>query len=251
MVKKIIPCLDVKGGRVVKGKKFVDIEDVDDPESLAEYYSKAGADEMYFYDITASNEDRSISKDFVDRVAAKTTIPFGIGGGIATVEDVEDIFNRGATKASINTAAIKNPDFLRQASERFGSERIVLSIDVKKVGENKWNVFLKGGREDSGIDAIQWAREGERLGAGEMVINSIDGDGTKEGYDIELLKEIKKNVNVPIVASGGAGKMEHFLQAIEEADADGVLAASVFHYKEIEIGQLKEYLENNGIEVSI
>lgn len=251
MVKKIIPCLDVKGGRVVKGKKFVDIEDVDDPESLAEYYSKAGADEMYFYDITASNEDRSISKDFVDRVAAKTTIPFGIGGGIATVEDVEDIFNRGATKASINTAAIKNPDFIKEASERFGSDRIVLSIDVKKVGENKWNVFLKGGREDSGIDAIQWAREGERLGAGEMVINSIDGDGTKEGYDIELLKEIKKNVSVPIVASGGAGKMEHFLQAIEEADADGVLAASVFHYKEIEIGQLKEYLENNGIEVSI
>lgn len=251
MVKKIIPCLDVKGGRVVKGKKFVDIEDVDDPESLAEYYSKAGADEMYFYDITASNEDRSISKDFVDRVAAKTTIPFGIGGGIATVEDVEDIFNRGATKASINTAAIKNPDFIKEASERFGSDRIVLSIDVKKVGENKWNVFLKGGREDSGIDAIQWAKEGERLGAGEMVINSIDGDGTKEGYDIELLKEIKKNVSVPIVASGGAGKMEHFLQAIEEADADGVLAASVFHYKEIEIGQLKSYLRNNGIEVSI
>lgn len=248
---KIIPCLDVKGGRVVKGKKFVDIEDVDDPENLAEYYSKAGADEMYFYDITASNEDRSISKDFIDRVAAKTRIPFGIGGGISTIEDIEDIFNRGALKASINTAAIKNPDFIRQASEKFGSERIVLSMDVKKVGKNKWNIFLKGGREDSGIDAIQWAREGERLGAGEMVINSIDGDGTKEGYDIELLKEIKRNVNLPIVASGGAGKMEDFLEAIKEANVDGVLAASVFHYKEINIGGLKSYLKNNGIEVNI
>lgn len=248
---KIIPCLDVKGGRVVKGKKFVDIEDVDDPENLAEYYSKAGADEMYFYDITASNEDRSISKDFIDRVAAKTRIPFGIGGGISTIEDIEDIFNRGALKASINTAAIKNPDFIRQASEKFGSERIVLSMDVKKVGKNIWNIFLKGGREDSGIDAIQWAREGERLGAGEMVINSIDGDGTREGYDIELLKEIKRNVNLPIVASGGAGKMEDFLEAIKEANVDGVLAASVFHYKEISIGELKVYLKNNGIEVNI
>ncbi|NLL81720.1 MAG: imidazole glycerol phosphate synthase subunit HisF [Tissierellia bacterium] len=248
---KIIPCLDVKGGRVVKGKNFVDIEDVDDPENLAEYYSKAGADEMYFYDITASNEDRTISKDFVDRVAAKTTIPFGVGGGISTIEDIEDIFTRGAVKASINSAAIRNPDFIRQASEIFGSDRIVLAMDVKMVGDKKWNVFLKGGREDSGIDAIQWAREGERLGAGEMVINSIDGDGTKEGYDIDLLKEVKKNVNIPIVASGGAGKMEHFLEAIKEAGVDGVLAASVFHYKEIKIGELKEFLKNNGIEVSI
>ena len=160
---------------------------------------------------------------------------------ISTIEDIEDIFTRGAVKASINSAAIRNPDFIRQASEIFGSDRIVLAMDVKMVGDKKWNVFLKGGREDSGIDAIQWAREGERLGAGEMVINSIDGDGTKEGYDIDLLKEVKKNVNIPIVASGGAGKMEHFLEAIKEAGVDGVLAASVFHYKEIKIGELKEF----------
>ncbi len=247
---KIIPCLDVRNGRVVKGKKFMDIEDVDDPEVLAAYYSQAGADEMYFYDITASNEDRSISKDFVDKVAAKTSIPFGIGGGISTIADVEEIFRRGATKASINTGALKNPDFIREASEKFGSDRIVLSVDIKKVGVNQWHVFAKGGREDTGIDAMEWVKKCEALGAGEMVINSIDADGTKDGYDIELLKEIKKHVNVPIVASGGAGKMEDFLEAVEKADADGLLAASVFHFKEIDIGDLKEYLRDHGVEVN-
>lgn len=251
MIRRIVPCLDVKDGRVVKGKKFLDITDVDDPQALAEYYSKSGADEMYFYDITASNEDRRISKEFIDKVAKKTTIPFGVGGGISTIEDIKDIFDRGASKVSINSAAVKNPDFVRLASEKFGSERIVLAMDVKKVGENKWNVFLNGGTADSGIDAIEWAIKTEKLGAGEMVINSIDADGTKEGYDIGLLKAIKKAVNVPIIASGGAGKMEDFLEAIVEADVEGVLAASVFHYKEINIGELKQYLKDNGVEVSL
>ncbi len=251
MIRRIVPCLDVKNGRVVKGKKFVDITDVDDPESLAEYYSNSGADEMYFYDISASTEDRRISKEFIDKVAKKTTIPFGIGGGISTIEDIEDIFNRGASKVSINSAAVKNPEFIKEASERFGSQKIVLAMDVKKVGDNKWNVFLNAGTLDSGVDAIEWAIKTEKLGAGEMVINSIDADGTKEGYDIELLKAIKKNVKVPIIASGGAGKMEDFLEAIVEADVEGVLAASVFHYKEINIGELKQYLKNNGVEVSL
>ncbi|TJX13891.1 imidazole glycerol phosphate synthase subunit HisF [Tissierella creatinini] len=251
MIRRIVPCLDVKNGRVVKGKKFVDITDVDDPESLAEYYSQSGADEMYFYDISASTEDRRISKEFIDKVAQKTTIPFGIGGGISTLEDIEDIFNRGASKVSINSAAVKNPEFIKLASEKFGSQKIVLAMDVKKVGDNKWNVFLNAGTLDSGVDAIEWAIKTEKLGAGEMVINSIDADGTKEGYDIDLLKAIKKNVNVPIIASGGAGKMEDFLEAIVEADVEGVLAASVFHYKEINIGELKQYLKDNGVEVSL
>lgn len=251
MIRRLVPCLDVKDGRVVKGKKFMDITDVDDPENLAEYYSKAGADEMYFYDISASNESRRISKEFIDRVASKCTIPFGIGGGISTVEDVEDVLNRGASKVSINSAAVRNPEFIKSASEKFGSKRIVLAMDVKRVGENKWNVFLNGGTVDSGIDALEWAIRGEKLGAGEMVINNIDADGTKEGYDIELLKAIKKNVSVPIIASGGAGKMEDFLKAIMEADVEGVLAASVFHYKEIDIRELKSYLKDKGIEVSL
>lgn len=248
MKRKIIPCLDVKEGRVVKGKKFMDIIDVDDPQSLAGFYSKAGADELVFYDIIASNESRTISKEFIDKVAKKTTIPFVVGGGISTIEDIEDIFRRGASRASINSAAIKNPEFIREASENFGSERIVLAMDVKKVGEN-WNVFTGGGRIDSGIDAIEWAIKGVELGAGEMVINSIDADGMKNGYDIELLVAIKDKVDVPIIASGGAGKMEDFLEVIIKADVEGVLAASVFHHKEISIEDLKAYLIENGVEV--
>lgn len=248
---KIIPCLDVRNGRVVKGKKFTNITDLDDPEILAEYYSKAGADEICIYDITASNESRSISKNFIDRLTAKISIPFIVGGGLSRIEDLEDIFSRGVGKASINSAAVKNPDFIRLASEKFGSKKIVLAMDVKKVGEKKWNVFTKGGSTDSGIDAIAWAKKMEELGAGQMVINSIDGDGSKEGYDIELLKEIKKNINLPIVASGGAGKLEDFLQVAKEAHVEGLLAASVFHYREIEIRDLKSYLNDNNIEVSL
>ena len=243
---KIIPCLDVKDGRVVKGKQFVAIKDVADPELLAEYYSKAGADEMYFYDITASSEGRRISKAFSDQVAKKVSIPFGVGGGLSCLDDLEDIFARGASKASINTGAIKNPDFLRAASERYGPEKIVLAVDIKKVGDRKWHVFLKGGQEDSGLDAMEWLRRGEALGAGEMVINSIDGDGTKDGYDLDLLQEVKKNVSVTTVASGGAVKREDFLAAAK-LGVDGLLAASVFHYKEIEIGELKKYLQAHGV----
>lgn len=251
MKRRIIACLDVRDGRVVKGKKFKDITDVDDPESLAKYYSDAGADELCFYDISASTESRTISKDFVDRVASKTSIPFMVGGGISTIEDVQDIFKRGASKASINSAAIKNPEFIRKASEVFGSDRIVVAMDVKKVGKNKWHVFTAGGRQDTGIDALEWAQVCVGLGAGELVINSIDSDGMRKGYDIQLLKAIKERVEVPLVASGGAGRMEDFLEAIVEADVEGVLAASVFHYKEIDIGELKSFLKDKGIEVSL
>ena len=184
-------------------------------------------------------------------MAKKISTPFIVGGGLSSLEDLEDIFARGAAKASINSAAVKNPDFIRLASEKFGPEKIVLAMDVKKVGEKKWNVFTKGGSTDSGIDAIAWAKKMEELGAGQMVINSIDGDGSKEGYDIELLKEIKKNINLPIVASGGAGKLEDFLQVAKEAHVEGLLAASVFHYREIEIRDLKSYLNDNNIEVSL
>lgn len=251
MIRRIIPCLDVRDGRVVKGKKFMDITDVDDPENLADYYSKAGADELCFYDISASNESRTISKEFVDKVAEKTSIPFMVGGGISSLEDIENIFERGASKASINSAAIRNPDFIRQASQAFGPGKIVIAMDVKKVGDNKWNVFTGGGRKDSGMDAIEWAIRCEELGAGELVINSIDSDGMKDGYDIELLKTIKDKLGIPIIASGGAGKMEDFLQAIVEADVEGVLAASVFHYKEIDIKDLKTFLKNKGIGVTL
>lgn len=250
MIRRIIACLDVRDGRVVKGKQFTNISDVDNPESLAEYYSKEGADEIYFYDITASNESRLISKDFINRVAGKTTIPFGIGGGISSLEDIREIFNRGASKVSINSSAVKNPELIKLASLKFGMNRIVLAMDVKKVGEGKWNVFLKGGKEDTGLDALQWASQGEKLGVGEMIINSIGADGTKEGYDIELLKAIKSRVNIPVIASGGAGKMEDFLQVIKEADVEGVLAASVFHFREISIPDLKLYLAKNGIGVT-
>ena len=249
MIRKIIPCLDVKEGRVVKGKKFMDITDIDDPQSLAEFYSKEGADELVFYDITASSESRMISKEFIDKLAKKTTIPFVIGGGISSIEDIEDVLRRGASKVSINSAAIKNPEFIREASKKFGSKKIVLAMDVKKVGDS-WNVFTGGGRTDSGMDALEWAIRGVELGAGEMVINSIDADGMKNGYDVELLKAIKEKVNIPIVASGGAGKMEDFLEVVEKADVEGLLAASVFHHKEISIEDLKAYLRGNGIEVN-
>ncbi len=251
LTKRIIPCLDVRNGRVVKGKKFDDIIDVEDPEILGKYYSDMGADELVFYDITASNEKRGISLEFVEKVAQKINIPFCVGGGVKTIDDFVEILRKGADKVSVNSAAVKNPDLIKEASEKFGNQCVVLSIDAKKVDENKWHVFVNGGRTDTGLDVIEWANKGTALGAGEIVVNSIDEDGMKKGYDIELLKQITDIVNVPVIASGGAGEMKHFYDALKAADVDGVLAASVFHYKEISIKELKDYLKKKGIEVRI
>ncbi|MEA3422441.1 MAG: imidazole glycerol phosphate synthase subunit HisF [Bacillota bacterium] len=251
LTKRIIPCLDVRNGRVVKGKKFDDIIDVEDPEILGEYYSDMGADELVFYDITASNEKRGISLEFVEKVAKKINIPFCVGGGVETIDDFIEILRKGADKVSVNSAAVKNPNLIKEASEKFGDQCVVLSIDAKKVDENKWHVFINGGRTDTGLDVIEWANKGTVLGAGEIVVNSIDEDGMKKGYDIELLKQITDTVSVPVIASGGAGEIKHFYDVLKEADVDGVLAASVFHYKEISINELKEYLKNKGIEVRI
>lgn len=251
MLVKIIPCLDVIEGRVVKGKKFESIKDVDDPEVLAEFYSKSGADELVFYDITATNEKRKISLEFIEKVASKVDIPLCVGGGVNTMENFTEIIEKGADKVSINSAAVKTPEFLEKVAKKYGRQRVVLGMDVKKIGQNQWRVFTNGGRVDTGLDAIEWAKKAERLGAGEIVLNSIDRDGMKEGYDIELLKEITNNVKIPVIASGGAGKMEDFSNAVIKGNANGVLAASVFHYKEIEIKKLKEYMKSKGIEVSL
>ncbi|MCK9443946.1 MAG: imidazole glycerol phosphate synthase subunit HisF [Tissierellaceae bacterium] len=250
-IKRIIPCLDIRNGKVVKGKKFKDINEVDDPETLAYKYWKDGADELVFYDITASLEDRNISLEFINKVANKIDIPITVGGGINTIEDVEDILSKGAAKVSINTGALKNPKLIKESAVAFGSEKVVLALDVKKIGPNKWNVFTSGGKVDTGKDAIQWAVEGEKMGAGELVINSIDEDGMKKGYDLELLKLITSKVNVPVIASGGAGKLDHFAEGIQIGGADGVLAASVFHYGELTVKEVKEYMKSKGIEVQL
>lgn len=243
--KRIVPCLDVDNGRVVKGKKFKDIQDVADPLELAKYYDEVKADELVFYDITASSENRNVFIDTIAELAKVVDIPFTVGGGIKTVEDIEKVFAVGVDKVSINSAAITNPLIIQEASEKFGSERIVLSMDVKQVEDGKWSIFVRGGKNDTGMDAIKWAQQGERLGAGEIVINSIDGDGAKNGYSVELTRTIAEAVNIPVVASGGAGKKEDFLTVLTEGKADAALAASVFHYKEILIPELKEYLDAN------
>ncbi len=251
MLVRIIPCLDVRDGRVVKGKKFSDIKDVDDPETLAEFYSKAGADELVFYDITATNERRKVSLEFIEKVVSKVDIPLCVGGGIKSLEDVDEIIEKGADKVSINSAAVKRPGLIKEAAEKYGSKVVVLGMDVKKIGKEEWRVFVNGGRVDTGLNALEWGKAAVKLGAGELVLNSIDSDGMKEGYDIELLKAMTSSVDVPVIASGGAGKMEDFAKAAIEGNASGVLAASVFHYKEIEIKDLKKYMKSKGIEVSL
>lgn len=248
---RVIPCLDMIENRVVKGKKFHNIADVNSPEFLAQYYSEAGADEIVFYDINASVERRKTNLQYIRKATANIKIPFSIGGGISSIEDIENCLSIGAQKISINSPAIKNPEFIREAASIFGSKAIVLAIDAKRNIQGSWNVYLKGGKEDTGLDAIEWVKRGAELGAGEIVVNSIDGDGMKSGYDIELLKKIKDSVNLPIIASGGAGKLEDFYNAIVSAKIDGVLAASVFHYGEIKIGDLKRYLKEKGISVNI
>ena len=251
LTKRIIPCLDVRNGRVVKGKKFKDIVDVDDPATLGKFYSDSGADELVFYDITASNEERKTSLEFVKRVAEEINIPFCVGGGVSTIDDFTNILLKGADKVSVNSSAVKNPQLIREASEKFGAQCVVLSMDAKKNDEGSWSVYVKGGREKTDLDAIERAKKGVELGAGENVVNSIDEDGMKNGYDIELLSKITSAVNVPVIASGGAGNMDDFVKAAKEADADGILAASVFHFGEIKIKDLKEYMKKQGVEVRI
>ncbi|WP_188456068.1 imidazole glycerol phosphate synthase subunit HisF [Virgibacillus oceani] len=247
LAKRIIPCLDVDRGRVVKGKRFQKIRDVADPVELAKRYNNEGADELVFYDITASNEDRNIFVDIVEKVATEINIPFTVGGGLRSVMDIHRVLHAGADKVSINSAAIRNPALVKEAASKFGSQCVVLSIDAKLTSDMKWSVFMNGGRIDTEIDAIEWARRGEELGAGEIVVNAIDVDGVKNGYNLNLTRSISEAVNIPVVASGGAGKKEHFTAILKEGKADAALAASVFHYDEIKIPDLKKYLAENGI----
>ena len=250
ITKRIIPCLDVRNGRVVKGTNFEGLKDVDDPVELAKYYNNSLADELVFYDITASYEGRKLFVNVLEKVANEIFIPLTVGGGINTIKDFDMVLKSGADKVSINSGAIKNPDLIREAAEKYGNQCVVLSIDIKRVN-GRYSVFSKGGREDTGIDAIEWAVKGEKNGAGELVINSIDTDGVKNGFDIELLKEIADNVSIPLIASGGAGNMEHFKDVFQVKGVDAGLAASIFHFKEIDIKELKEYLHKNNINVRL
>ncbi len=248
--KRIIPCLDVDKGRVVKGVNFVGLKDAGDPVEVAKRYNEEGADEITFLDITASHENRDTIVHIVEEVAKEVFIPLTVGGGIRKLEDIYALLNVGCDKVSINSAAIKNPNFINESSKRFGSQCIVVAIDAKKVDKNRWNVFINGGRIDTKIDAIEWAKEVEDRGAGEILLTSMDADGTKAGYDIELTERISKSLDIPVIASGGAGKMEHIKEVFEHG-ADAALAASIFHFKEIDIMDLKRYLKENSIPVRL
>lgn len=247
--KRIIPCLDVNKGRVVKGVNFVDLVDAGDPVEIAKAYDKAGADELVFLDITASCEGRDTVVEMVRAVAANVFIPFTVGGGIRTVDDFKMLLREGADKISVNSAAIDRPELISEAAEIFGSQCVVVAIDAKRRPDGGWNVYKHGGRLDMGIDAVEWAKKAEALGAGEILLTSMDGDGTKAGYDIELTRAIAEAVSIPVIASGGAGKLEHFYEAFEDAKADAALAASLFHFKELEIMEVKNYLAERGISV--
>ncbi len=247
--KRIIPCLDIKDGRVVKGTNFVGLRDAGDPVECAIEYDKKFADELVLLDITASSDARNIITDIVKRVAENIFIPFTVGGGIRTVHDFTDILRAGADKVSVNSAAIKNPELISEAAYKFGSQCVVVAMDAKRTDKGSWTLYLNGGRIDTGIDALEWAMKAEKLGAGEILLTSMDCDGTKAGYDIELTKIISENVGIPVIASGGAGNMEHFYDAFVSGKADAVLAASLFHFKEIEILDLKKYLKDKDISV--
>lgn len=248
--KRIIPCLDVHDGRVVKGVNFVNLRDAGDPVEIAAAYDKAGADELVFLDITASSDRRNTVADMVRAVAEKVFIPFTVGGGIRTVDDFKAILREGADKVSVNSAAIDNPNLIAEAADKFGSQCVVLAIDAKRT-ENGFHIFKHGGRIDTGIDAIEWAVKGCELGAGEILLTSMDADGTKAGYDLELTRQISERVSVPVIASGGAGSKQDFYDALTIGKADAALAASLFHYKELEIMEVKEYLKNKGVSVRI
>ncbi len=248
--KRIIPCLDVNAGRVVKGVNFVNLRDAGDPVEIATAYDKAGADELVFLDITASSDSRNIVIDMVARVAQTVFIPFTVGGGIRTIEDFRSILRAGADKISVNSAAIDNPELITEAAAKFGSQCVVVAIDARRNGKS-WNVYKHGGRLDTGLDTVEWAAEACRRGAGEILLTSMDCDGTKAGYDNELNRAVAERVSIPVIASGGAGSMEHFYDALTYGEADAALAASLFHYKEMEIRDLKQYLRGRGIPVRL
>lgn len=250
--KRVIPCLDVNNGRVVKGVNFVDLKDAGDPVVVGAAYGEAGADELVFLDITASSDARETKLDMVRRVAETVFIPFTVGGGIRTVDDFKQVLREGADKVSVNSAAILNPNLISEAAMKFGSQCVVVAIDAKRRADGSgWNIYKNGGRVDMGIDAVEWAMKADKLGAGEILLTSMDCDGTKDGYDIELTKMVSDNVSIPVIASGGAGKLEHFKDAFTKGNADAVLAASLFHFKELEIRQLKEYLRKEAISVRL
>ncbi|MCD6422519.1 MAG: imidazole glycerol phosphate synthase subunit HisF [Elusimicrobia bacterium] len=249
LVKRIIPCLDVKEGRVVKGINFLNLKDAGDPAESARIYSEEGADEIVFLDITASFEKRKTMIDVVRRTARNVFIPLTVGGGIRKLSDIRELLNAGADKVSINTAAVENPSFVKEASRKFGTQCIVVAIDAKKTGKKKWEVYTYGGRKSTGIDAIRWAKTVEKLGAGEILLTSMDKDGTKNGYDIELTKAISTLVKIPVIASGGAGKISHIYDVFKKGKADAALAASIFHYGIYSIKKVKEYLQKKGIPV--
>lgn len=252
LTKRIIPCLDVKNGRVVKGVNFVELQDAGDPVEIARAYDAAGADEIVFLDITASSDNRSTVADMVRRVAANVFIPFTVGGGIRTVEDFKLLLREGADKISINSSALNRPELIREAALKFGSQCVVVAIDAKRRPDGSgWNVYKNGGRVDVGLDAVEWAKTAGALGAGEILLTSMDGDGTKAGYDLSLTRAIADAVSIPVIASGGAGTLEHFYEALTKGGADAALAASLFHYKELEIREVKEYLEQKGLPVRL
>ncbi|MGI6361686.1 MAG: imidazole glycerol phosphate synthase subunit HisF [Bacillota bacterium] len=248
ITKRIIPCLDVRDGRVVKGINFAGIQDVSHPVDLARFYNKSGADELVFYDITASIENRTLFTDILRTVAAEVSIPLTVGGGISTLDDFDRVLKCGADKVSINSGAINNPQLVSDAAQKYGKQCVVLSMDVKRV-DGQFNLFTKGGSEDTGIDALEWAQMGQEKGAGELVVNSIDTDGVQQGFDLEMLSAISKKVSIPIIASGGAGKIEHFTELFQQTEINAGLAASVFHYRKVKIPELKRRLKEQGIPV--
>ena len=251
MLKRIIPCLDVKNGRVVKGINFVDLIDAGDPTEQAKFYSENGADEICFLDITASNENRNIILEVVKKTSEQCFVPLTVGGGVRNLDDISNLLSSGADKVSINTAAVKNKSIIKKSAENFGSQCIVIAIDAKKISENKWEVFSNGGRNPSGKDAISYAKEVEELGAGEILLTSMDRDGTKKGYDLELTKQISSSVNIPVIASGGVGNLDHLYDGFKKGKASAALAASIFHFGEFSIQDVKRYLDSKGIPVRI
>lgn len=250
LAKRIIPCLDVKDGRVVKGVKFLNLKDAGDPVEVAQIYDKEEADEIVFLDITASYEKRQIMLDVVRRTAETVFMPLTVGGGIRNLDDIRDLLNAGTDKVSINTASVKDPELVKRAAERFGSQCIVVAIDAKRTGEGlKWEVYINGGRTPTGIDALEWGKKVEALGAGEILLTSMDKDGTRDGYDIELTKAFSENLSIPIIASGGAGNLEHLWDVLTNGKADAALAASIFHFREYSVKDTKEFLKKKGVEV--
>lgn len=251
LAKRIIPCLDVHGGRVVKGTNFVNLRDAGDPVELAAFYDREGADELVFLDISASYEERRTMIEVVRHTAREVFIPFAVGGGIRTIEDIRNILNAGADKVSINSAAIRDPGIVKEGALKFGSQCIVVAIDARRKDEGAWEVYIDGGRVPTGIDAVEWAKKVESLGAGEILLTSMDKDGTKDGYDLELTAAISENLGIPVIASGGAGNLDHLLEAVIKGKADAVLCASIFHYREYTVQQAKEYMAEKGVAVRL